>query len=171
MGAMTAMYLAADYPDLVGRVFLEDPPLHGLADRSPAERAAAAEGMRQWIASLHGLSREQLVEQCRRESPAWPEAEIGPWADSKLRARPDLGFILEPPRRGWQEILARLTCPALLITADPERGAIVTPQQSAEAARVVPSLSVTHLPGAGHNIRRERFDDYVAAVRAFLTGV
>lgn len=170
MGAMTALYLAADYPDLVRRVFLEDPPLHDAASRSRAERVAAAEGMRQWIASLQGRSREQLVEQCRRDSPAWSEAEIGPWADSKLRARPDLSFILEPPRRGWQEILARVTCPALLITADPERGAIVTAEQSAEAARLAPSLNVVHLPGAGHNIRRERFDGYVPAVRAFLAG-
>jgi N-formylmaleamate deformylase len=170
MGAMTALSLAADYPDLARCVFLEDPPLRGLADMSPAERGAAAEGMRQWIASLRGLTREQLIEQCRRDSPTWSDAEVGPWADSKLRVHLDLSSILQPPRRDWREILARVTCPALLITADPERGAIVTAGQSAEAARIAPSLSVAHLPGAGHNIRRERFDGYVAAVRAFLAG-
>ena len=170
MGAMTALYLAADYPDLPRGVFLEDPPLRGLADMSPAEREAAAEGMRKWIASLRGPTREQLIEQCRRDSPAWSDAEVGPWADSKLRVHLDLSSILEPPRRSWQELLARVTCPALLITADPERGAIVTAEQSAEAARIAPSLGVVHLPGAGHNIRRERFDGYVAAVRAFLAG-
>jgi len=27
---------------------------------------------------------------------------------------------------------------------------------------------VVHIPGAGHNIRRERYDEMMAAVKAFL---
>lgn len=29
-------------------------------------------------------------------------------------------------------------------------------------------LQITHISGAGHNIRREQFDHYIAAVRSFL---
>jgi N-formylmaleamate deformylase len=59
----------------------------------------------------------------------------------------------------------------LLITADPERGAIVTPQVAAEAQRLQPLVQVVRLPGAGHNVRREAFEPYVQAVRSFLAAV
>ncbi|TME98027.1 MAG: hypothetical protein E6I52_18355 [Chloroflexi bacterium] len=57
----------------------------------------------------------------------------------------------------------------LLVTSDPERGGIVTPEAAAEAKRLLPSLEVVRLTGAGHNIRREQFGAFVAAVRSFLT--
>jgi hypothetical protein len=31
-------------------------------------------------------------------------------------------------------------------------------------------IQVAHFDGAGHNIRRERFDGFISAVSAFLTG-
>lgn len=68
-----------------------------------------------------------------------------------------------------QELLPRITCPVLLITADPELGAIVTPEVAAEAQRLLPSLWVVRLRGAGHNIRREQFQGYLQAVQAFLS--
>ena len=46
----------------------------------------------------------------------------------------------------------------------PSRG-IVTPEAAAEAKRLLPSLEVVRLSGAGHNIRREQFEAFVAAVR------
>jgi hypothetical protein len=54
-----------------------------------------------------------------------------------------------------------------LITADPERGAIVTPEVAEEARRLLPTLEARRLRGAGHNIRREQFEPYLQAVRAF----
>ena len=56
----------------------------------------------------------------------------------------------------------------LLITSDPERGGIVTPEASAEAQQILPTLQVIRLEGAGHNIRREQFDPFLAAVQTFL---
>ena len=32
----------------------------------------------------------------------------------------------------------------------------------------IPQLQIAHIPGAGHSIRREQFDGYIAAVRSFL---
>jgi hypothetical protein len=32
------------------------------------------------------------------------------------------------PTPEWRELLPRVTCPVLLVTSDPERGAIVTPE-------------------------------------------
>jgi N-formylmaleamate deformylase len=58
----------------------------------------------------------------------------------------------------WTAVLSRITCAALLITADPELGAIIT-QASAQALKEqVPQLEIAHIPDTGHNIRRERFE-------------
>jgi pimeloyl-ACP methyl ester carboxylesterase len=74
-----------------------------------------------------------------------------------------------PARVDWPATLARISCPALLITGDPDRGAIVT-AESADALRtLVPQVEVAHIPEAGHNIRRDRFDRYMEVVRAFLS--
>jgi pimeloyl-ACP methyl ester carboxylesterase len=69
----------------------------------------------------------------------------------------------------WREVVRRIACPALLITADVAEGAIVTPEVAAEAVKLMPKGRVVHIPGAGHNIRREQFEAYMTAVREFLT--
>ena len=72
------------------------------------------------------------------------------------------------PRPPWREVAGRITCPVLLLTGDPARGGIVTPEAAVEAARLWRSGRVVHIPGAGHNIRRDRYELYRAAVAAFL---
>jgi pimeloyl-ACP methyl ester carboxylesterase len=57
----------------------------------------------------------------------------------------------------------------LLVISDPELGGIVTPDMAQEASRLLPSLRVVRLSGAGHNIRREQFEPFVRDVRDFLT--
>jgi len=32
----------------------------------------------------------------------------------------------------------------------------------------MPQLQIAHIPGAGHSIRRERFDRYIEVIRSFL---
>jgi pimeloyl-ACP methyl ester carboxylesterase len=71
----------------------------------------------------------------------------------------------------WREIARALRCPTLLITGDVSQDAIVTPEQAAEAKALNPLIEVAHVPDAGHNIRRENFDAYIAAVRAFLAKI
>ncbi len=68
----------------------------------------------------------------------------------------------------WLDQLPRVTCPVLLVTSDPELGGIVTPAAADEARRILPALQVVRLSGAGHNIRREQFIPFIAAVRTFL---
>jgi pimeloyl-ACP methyl ester carboxylesterase len=68
----------------------------------------------------------------------------------------------------WPAVLRRITCPALLITADPAQGALVTEESAAALHALVPQLRIVHIPEAGYNIRRDRFDRYMAVVRAFL---
>lgn len=164
MGAATALALAGLYPDLPRAILLEDPPDRWVA-APPAPRPAA---MGQWIIELKRKTREELIALARRESPAWPEAELGPWADAKLRFSFNVLAAGEPQPLDWPAIVRRIGCPALLITADPALGAIVTPESAAALAALLPQVRVVHIAGAGHSIRRYQFARYLATVRAFL---
>lgn len=84
------------------------------------------------------------------------------WAEN------DVNLSTTHLRAPWREFVAALTVPTLLLTADPVRGAIVTPAIAEEAASLTRVLHVAAIPGAGHNIRRENYPAYMAVVRAFL---
>lgn len=168
MGAATAAVLAATDPDLVRVVVLEDPPL---GDETPAEQTAGeAARAQQYFQALRQQPREERMARVRTENPAWVEEEIVPWAISKEETVPDImahrGVLGRYP---WREVLARITCPVLLVTGDPERGAIVTPETARAVESLVPNSRVVRIDGAGHCIHRDRYDETMAAVRAFLT--
>jgi hypothetical protein len=57
----------------------------------------------------------------------------------------------------------------LLITADPERGAIVTPEAAASLQDAVPQTRVGRIADAGHCIHRDQFGPTMEVVRGFLT--
>lgn len=191
MGAATALVLAATYPDVPGAILLEDPPpwwissdpVLGKDDEQAGTRASAVVhgrtsaaderrvGMQAWLSGLKRKTREELIVEQRAAAPRWSLAELEPWADSKLRVNSNVldVFSGDPAASvNWAALLPNITCPALLITADPAQGAIVTDDGAAALQALVPQLQVAHIPDAGHNIRRDQFERYVKAVRAFL---
>lgn len=173
MGAATTLVLAGTYPDVPRAILLEDPPQQWLpaTPENEAAREQRGAGMRAWVAGLKGKTRDELIAAQRAQTPGWSEAELGPWADSKLRLGPS---VLNVPNRNgatpvdWPATLRRIACPALLITGDPERGAIVTDAGATSLRALVPRVRVAHIAGAGHSIRRDRFDEYLKVVQAFL---
>ena len=72
------------------------------------------------------------------------------------------------PRRRWSDYVRQAQCPILLITADPERGAIVNAQTVQEANMFWKNGRTVNISGAGHCIHREQFDPYIRIVRDFL---
>lgn len=174
LGAATVAIAAANHPDLARCAVLEDPPWRA-AGAGPSQSAEEAVAFREeWAADLRDLkskSREELIAVCRAENPAWPEVVRGPWADSKLQVSLDVLRTITAPSPSWKELLPRIACPILLITADPDEGAIVTPEVAREAAETWRQGEVVRIDGAGHNIRREQFGRYVAVVTAFLAKV
>ena len=172
MGAMTAAFAAVRHPDLVGRLVLEDPPWRD-ATETEAERTAWATKWQTDIDVRKGMSMEQMVEFSTRTNPGvamWDKSEFPAWSDAKKWVSLHIVQLLLKPMPGYQDIVARLTCPTLLLTADPARGGIVTPEVARKITLLNPRIQVAHIPDAGHNIRRESFDAYMAAVTAFLSG-
>ena len=164
MGAITTLALAGTYPEVPRAILLEDPPAWWVQTPEPGWR----EQRRAGLVALKRKTREELIADRRREDPRWSEAELGPWADSKLRVGLHIVNWDSLATVDWPNTLRQVTCPALLITADPERGAIVTPETAEALKSMVPQAKVTHIPGAGHSIHRDQFTRYMELVRAFL---
>lgn len=166
MGGGAALQLAANHPELVGRVILED---SGAVDFDPARFTSETRArMFEWMRGLKNKSREEVMAMGREQSPTWSEEELGPWADSKLQVNVDAMSRYTPVSEPWREVFARVQCPLLLIIADNDRGAMVTPELAEEATRLNSNVRFVHVPGAGHNIRRENYGAFMEAVRAFL---
>ena len=171
LGAMTAMILAGLTPDLPLAIILEDPPAFWSVSPPSPEEADSRIEMRMWLEDLKRKTREDLLEVARLENPLWSEAELGPWADSKHRFSHKITQIAEHQETiavDFPTLLGQITCPVLLITAAPERGAILSDEDVAELQKSVPHLKEAHIPGAGHNIRREQFSQYMEILQAFL---
>jgi pimeloyl-ACP methyl ester carboxylesterase len=169
MGGQTAFRLAADYPEHITCAILEDPPFRPTA-APDARLASVRERMREEIAHLRGLDRQAALDYGRHSHPTWSAAELPAWVDAKLQVSDAFMASMrgydEPP---WTALLPRISCPLLLVTGDPQLGAIITPEIAEQARQLNPKfVEVVHLAGAGHNIRRERFDAYLQAVRGFL---
>jgi N-formylmaleamate deformylase len=168
MGAATTLYCSAMHPDLMRAAVLED---GGMRSSQPGRGfdPARAATIQQRAREQREMSKAALIARCRKESPTWDEIELEPWAEAKRQLSPKaIGRPIGTETLSWQDTLARVVCPMLLITADTSRGSSVTPETAEEAQRILPSLKVVNITGAGHNVRREQFDAYVAAVRTFL---
>lgn len=172
MGAMTALVLASLTPDLPRAIILEDPPAFWNPDLDFSKDEDIRAGMRLSMMEHKRRTRDDLLAFCRTRHPDWSEAEIEPWVDSKHRFSPKITKIINPQETVSVDIpsvVSRITCPVLLITADPEKGAILTDDDVNSLRVSVPHLKMVHISDAGHSIRREQFSRYMDVVQNFLS--
>jgi N-formylmaleamate deformylase len=167
MGANTAAILAVTFPDLVKALILEDPPWQA-QEQSNETRALWSEQLRGNIESYHERSEAELMDLCLKFHPAWETGEIQMWARSKKQVRIEVARISDTPRPRWQDFVSKISCPVLLLIGDTHRGGLVSDDVAAQAARAMKKCYVMHVPGAGHNIRRDQFDPFFEAVSTFL---
>jgi N-formylmaleamate deformylase len=164
MGASTSAALEARFPGLVRALVLEDP-----AWRAQGTTAPVTTSNWQWLvdAQARGASLEEIVTIGRQTRPGWDLMEFEPWARAKLKFDTshigNLGAVMD-----WRAAAAGIRIPTLLLTAEVEKGSIVTDAVAQEAAALSAQIKVTTIPGAGHNIRRENFPAFISAVHTFL---
>jgi len=168
MGAGSVAAAAAERPDLFRCAILEDPAWRMPADASVAPQSSPE---RPQMPDYRSMTIEEIMAAGRQRNPMWHEDEFRPWALSKKQfRRRNLEIMPGAASPGaWRQIIQKITCPILLVTGgNRERGAIVTPEAAEEVRRLCPTLEVVRFERAGHNIRREAFQEFVAAVTAFL---
>lgn len=170
MGALTALIAAAKAPQLLRGIILEDPPfwdnrrLNGIQTENLQAQAIAS-------SAFQKRPLAERIAHCTTNNPGWSEEEISPWAASKGEYNP--GIMLPANRLRmhtypWRSVLARAACSALLITANPARGGIVTPKTAVTAAKQMPDCKVVQIRNAGHCIHRDAYKETMQAVTSFL---
>ena len=168
MGGYVASLMAADYPELVRGVILEDPGYSSDVAATGAEMSGRLQAAETKLQDYQALTQDELLGRLHANHPTWSDEEVRYCADARLQLTTRIAQLYTSRRERWQDVVARIQCPALVLTADVELGGIVTPEMAEEAESLCPTLKVEHIAGAGHAIRRERPEAFMAAVRRFL---
>jgi len=168
MGAWTIALLGARFPDVPRALILEDPPW-GMP-RPPASDDAARKHnpLKAWIESLADLSLEEIVAQNRVEHPTWADDVLQAWCAAKKQLDQNFLATKDEGQMEWQDVVKALACPTLVITADPDKGGLITPEVASLITEMNPAITVAHIPGTGHHVRFEDYDAYMDVFRRFL---
>jgi N-formylmaleamate deformylase len=171
MGAMESFQLGVRYPEIPRALLLEDPPWWQPEKSLAASDQPGENPMSAWVETVTRLTLDELIAQTRSEHPTWSDGVINTWCPSKKQLDPNVLSIINFEETSWAEGIPQLKCPTLIVTADPERGGIVTPKLAARASELNPHVTVAHIPGTSHHIRFDDYGTYMKSVRAFLQGL
>ncbi len=189
LGAMVAAGLAAQAPECVRALILEDPPFHTMGRRIPgtsweaqfvgmreiARRGGTEEEITNALADIRlpvGGGFKRLGELRSHASLRWS-------AECLAQLDPE---VLTPVLEGrWLEgynlpdILAciaritRITCPVLLLQADPSTGGALTDADTETMSAALSSFHHVPFPGAGHQLHRDHPEAVLHALQKFAT--
>lgn len=163
VGARATAAYANAYPDKVRQVVLEDPVFLPLID---AEAAAVRRAkFRSQVARFQAMSEADILAMGRKDSSGWHDDDFPAWAAAKRQVDPEAFPHYATP---WQEEVDRIAVPTLVVHGEARLGSLITAAIADEARALNPNIRTVEITGAGHNVRRENFADFLAAVRAFL---
>jgi pimeloyl-ACP methyl ester carboxylesterase len=181
LGGVVAWSVAQQRPELVTRVFLEDPPLYMGEPAAHAENQAipifaqTRDAIARWRRDGTG------VEDVQARLAAMPFLDgtagdamhadaLAARAYSLLRLDPEvIDRILDGSLLEGTDTESPVTVPVFVLASDPELSAL-TPAHEARLAASHPDVEVVRLPGASHSIHDERAhrDEYTRRLSAFL---
>ncbi len=175
LGAMTACWLAAERPDLVGATVLEDPPL--FARQIMEEFAADRHDRFTHNARLSGsgLSMEQMAEQIRAVSPDATEEEVQKSALSLFVTDDDALEHVVDQRLDWshelEEKLRLIKCPTLLMQGNFELGAWMLAHDGKRAMDLISDCRLETWDDTGHLLHSDNPDRFIEQVGSFVAGL
>ena len=181
MGAQISAYAAAIEPLQIKSLILEDPATL----RIPSAFTFIVKKVwkitfKQMFNQLKGLTPEEIQTKCRKQeilktfqvSPKWSDEEIEHFANAKIqfmRHKPDnlLESVIESLSFDWYGMLKNIQCPVLLITS--EKGKTKKKIAKKLIDEVWDNGKWVDIKNAGHNIRRDNYEDFMKTINAFLT--
>jgi len=184
LGAMVAAALAAEAPEFVRGMVLEDPPYHTMGNRiNGSAWQAQFQGMHE--AARRGGTVEELTDSL---AGIWiPTKDGGVKRLGELRDRASLQWsatclaqldpeVLTPIIEGrWldgyetADILPRISCPVLLLQGDPSAGGALTDEDARFALHHMTHCRLQRFPGVSHQIHRTQPEAVLLALREFTS--
>jgi pimeloyl-ACP methyl ester carboxylesterase len=172
LGGMVAVQVAAQAPDTVRALVLEDPPL--FAVRGERLRARAYYPM--FIACRDLAQTEFSLEAWLPElARLWPEGnlvELRAWAKSLSRMDAEVLSHYVDGRLSENyyidELLAQVGCPVLLLRGDPGIDGIITDEDARRATTLLKQCVLVSVPGVGHLIHAPQPEFFRRTVTDFL---
>ncbi|MBN1668293.1 MAG: alpha/beta hydrolase [Anaerolineales bacterium] len=166
MGARTVVRLAAQQPGLPRALVLEDPVY--LLPPTPEQAEAYQQWHRVMPEVLHGWQArsdpERLALAKEQGFKDWREADQVEWAQSKIQVRPQV-FEMGDTMTTISADFEHIPCPTLILKADADPD--TQAQHEAVVARL-PRGEIVHIPGAGHNVRRDNWAATIDHLNRFL---
>ena len=172
LGAMAAILVAAEAPELIRAVVLEDPPLATMTDNDSSQAE---------IFERFGLLRDVLTQDGSTGGRRAALADLRPEDDDvQLRYRlkmfagldpENLTFIIENRKfeqNRLEEVLPKITCPVLLIQADPTVGGQLDDQIVQAALPLLADCAHVQVQDVGHGIHVEQPTTFSRIVMDFL---
>jgi pimeloyl-ACP methyl ester carboxylesterase len=172
LGAIVSIAVAADAPEAVRAVVLEDPPLGVFDDQDIADRPERPgfAAMRDLAAAR--LPREGLFAALSAREPDADAAAIGARTLNLSQMDPDVLTVVldQRARDGYAlaALLRRITCPVLLQQGNVDLGAAVDDARVAGARSLLASCTFEHFHDVGHGIHNVQPFAFCRSVRAFL---
>jgi pimeloyl-ACP methyl ester carboxylesterase len=162
LGALVGVVLTGTRPELVELLVLEDPPLAPFSEPARAWLSALLDAKRAGQEAAYELARELHPErdeaEWRRESAWLCETADGPF----------LTLLQGEHQPDPWTLLPSVTCPTLLLQADPLAGGALDDESAARALAALPRGRLVRFPETGHAIHRERPAGFVETVLGFL---
>jgi pimeloyl-ACP methyl ester carboxylesterase len=181
LGAMVAAVVAAELPERVRGIILEDPPFHTMGNRiagsawqaqftgmrEAARKRGSVEEITDALADIRlpaGGGFKRLGDLRDRTSLAWS-------AQCLSQLDPE---VLTPVIEGrwldgydFPDALSRVRCPTLLFQADPSAGGALTDADAESLKSIISTCQQVRFPGCGHNLHRDHPESVLRAFADF----
>ena len=176
LGALVALWIAAQDADLVDAVIVEEPPLVGWsADRSRlAALDAYFRGLREFLEDVPAAETDRRAALASLlESDDGADVRAFVQALSALDPRV-LDAMIDRTMYGAvdaRSLLSGMSQPLLVLRGEPAQGSVVSDDDAAAIVDAVSDASVTSIAGAGHFLHRNRSTEVARAAMDFLETV
>lgn len=176
-GAMTALVTAAQAPERVRAVVLEDPPL---PEFSGDLDSATIQPFRDWFPALRQVitmegSRAEKLAALQESLPQVDASRLRAYLSELSQCDPEhLTFAIEGKKMaGWdlQEVLAAVQCPVLLLHGNPEQMGTLTARDGELVASRLADCTRVYLEDVGHYIHAGQPAPFFRMVSNFLESV